>query len=154
MRSCVLRLCPEFEFRGRRIESGQLHVVKGTLLLATLHPGDIVGEMSFLGQFITSATVVAAEASEVFELEVSILWLDLCPFLLIRLQMTFLHNLFVESPAICQRFFFTLAFDVALRLKERPSGLDGAAVVFHAFTSLSTATCSLLTIVACSIRFT
>ena len=47
-----------------------MRVVKGNLQLATLFPGNIVGEMSFLGQFITSAGVAAVEPVELYKLEV------------------------------------------------------------------------------------
>jgi CRP-like cAMP-binding protein len=71
------------------------------IAIATLHPGDIFGEMSLLTQMETNAAVVAEE-----QVEVNIL------------DKTTLYSLLQSIPGLSARFYQSLAYSLSLRLQE------------------------------------
>jgi CRP-like cAMP-binding protein len=83
--------------------SGRAHVQAGTKgLIAHLGPGEICGEMAFLENGVSSASVVAAEDVEAFGVE----WSSLT-------------DLFELFPHLGSRFYRSLAVNLSRRLRDQ-----------------------------------
>eukprot|EP01094_Clydonella_sp_ATCC50884_P013586 TRINITY_DN2386_c0_g2_i1.p1 TRINITY_DN2386_c0_g2~~TRINITY_DN2386_c0_g2_i1.p1 ORF type:complete len:710 (+),score=205.48 TRINITY_DN2386_c0_g2_i1:971-3100(+) len=86
-----------------RISSGRVRIVIGSNQVATMGPGEIFGELSFLGRFQTSAAVVA----------------DGDHTLLHVIDLNVVRVLFRSEHALREKFYYNLAHKLATRLSDR-----------------------------------
>lgn len=82
-----------------------------TSTVATLEPGDLFGEVSFLQGETTTATVTAAGAVEV-----------------LALDKPSLDHLLQDSPAFAARFFQHLAVVLSARLRDTMAALPATSI--------------------------
>jgi len=98
---CIYRI-KKGTVRVERVENGR------TVILTTMNPGQMFGEMSVLTQSKTSATIRAdASPTEIFVTEV-----------------TFMNRLFQTEPGMQQRFYKKSAMVLAKKLRELGSAKD------------------------------
>jgi CRP-like cAMP-binding protein len=91
------------------IRSGEVEVRRGEMKLATLFPGDVCGEMSFLENSNASATVLATKAATIEFLAASEL-----------------HSIFAAFPHLASRFYRSMALTLSRRLRTTSQQLVAA----------------------------
>ena len=91
------------------IRSGEVEVRRGDMKLASLYPGDVCGEMSFLENSNASASVVAAKVSTIEFLSADEL-----------------HGIFAAFPHLASRFYRSMALTLSRRLRATSQQLVAA----------------------------
>jgi CRP-like cAMP-binding protein len=91
------------------VRSGEVEVRRGETKLATLFPGDVCGEMSFLENSNASASVVATKASTIEFLGANEL-----------------HGIFAAFPHLASRFYRSMALTLSRRLRTTSQQLVAA----------------------------
>jgi CRP-like cAMP-binding protein len=91
------------------IRSGEVEVRRGEMKLATLYPGDVCGEMSFLENSNASASVVAAKVCTIEFLSADEL-----------------HGIFAAFPHLASRFYRSMALTLSRRLRTTSQQLVAA----------------------------
>jgi CRP-like cAMP-binding protein len=91
------------------IRSGEVEVRRGEMKLATLFPGDVCGEMSFLENSNASASVISTKASTIEFLSADEL-----------------HGIFAAFPHLASRFYRSMALTLSRRLRTTSQQLVAA----------------------------
>src|SRR5262249_736193 len=91
------------------IRSGEVEVRRGEMKLATLLPGDVCGERSFLENSNASASVVASKGSTIEFLSADEL-----------------HGIFAAFPHLASRFYRSIALTLSRRLRATSQQLVNA----------------------------
>jgi len=90
-----------------RIRSGNVRITKEGKVIGRMGPGSVLGEMSFLGNNVTTACVIAEGEVRVAEVEVQ-----------------FIKQLFEVEPLLALKFYR----NIAMKLSSRLRGLTGETV--------------------------
>jgi len=90
-----------------RIRSGNVRIAKEGKVIGRMGPGSVLGEMSFLGNNVTTASVIAEGEVRVAEVEVQ-----------------FIKQLFEVEPLLALKFYR----NIAMKLSSRLRGLTGETV--------------------------
>ena len=85
-----------------RIKKGIARVEVNGNMVAKISSGEMFGELSFLGNFFTSADVIADEAMVLHELEMKVA-----------------RAIFAAEPQLFYKFYYNLAYNLADRLTNR-----------------------------------
>jgi extracellular factor (EF) 3-hydroxypalmitic acid methyl ester biosynthesis protein len=91
------------------VRSGEVEVRRGDMKLASLQPGDVCGEMSFLENSNASASVVASKVSTIEFLSADEL-----------------HGIFAAFPHLASRFYRSMALTLSRRLRATSQQLVAA----------------------------
>ena len=103
------RLHGERERSLPRVYARPLEVRRGEMKLASLQPGDVCGEMSFLENSNASASVVASKVSTIEFLSADEL-----------------HGIFAAFPHLASRFYRSMALTLSRRLRTTSQQLVAA----------------------------